>query len=93
MYFFTQNEIYWVHRKTKEIQTAIQKEAATMKERNINRVWAVSLLITGICTIMLGLAGMAADNRDILMRISGVTELMTLPVLMFTTVLKIKKEN
>ena len=63
-----------------------------MKERNVNRVWAVALLVIGICTMMLGITGMTdIEHKDVLMRLIGLAELTALPVLTYTTVLRIKR--
>ncbi|MBQ8966361.1 hypothetical protein [Ruminococcus sp.] len=62
-----------------------------MKERNISKVWSLSLLATGIFAILLGAAGMTDTAvGDTLIRVLGTAEILALPVLAFTTVLKIK---
>ena len=62
-----------------------------MKERNINTVWSLAMLVIGICTIMLGITGMTDSvYKDVLLRVIGVTDLLAVPVLTYTTVLKIK---
>ena len=62
-----------------------------MKERNISKVWSLSLLVTGILTIMLGVTGMTdTAARDTLIRVLGTAEILALPVLACTTALKIK---
>ncbi len=62
-----------------------------MKERNINTVWSLAMLVIGICTIMLGITGMTDSvYKDVLLRVIGVTDLLAVPVLTYATVLKIK---
>ncbi|MCI7522044.1 hypothetical protein [Roseburia hominis] len=64
-----------------------------MKKRN-DLLWSISLLVIGLATIILtGLNISGIDVPDIVVRIIGVTDLLALPVLAYTTVKKIKKDS
>lgn len=64
-----------------------------MKKRN-DLLWSISLLIIGIATIILiGLNIIGIDVPDIVVRIIGVIDLLALPVLVYTTVKKFKKDS
>lgn len=71
-----------------------QKEADKMKERNINKIWSAALLMIGVCAIFQGVFGMTdTEYKDIFIRVFGVSELLALPVLAFTTVLRVKNRQ
>lgn len=56
-----------------------------------NSIWAISLLVIGIATIILAGSGLVgAELPDTATRILGVIDLIALPVLAFTTVRRIK---
>ena len=64
-----------------------------MKNRN-DLLWSMSLLVIGIATVILAgsnIIGIALP--DIAVRIIGVIDLITLPVLAYTTVKKIRKDK
>ena len=64
-----------------------------MKKRN-DLLWSISLLVIGLATIILtGLNIIGIDVPDIVVRIIGVIDLLALPVLVYTTVKKIKKDS
>ena len=60
-----------------------------MKKRN-DLLWSISLLVIGLATI-LNIIGI--DAPDIVVRIIGVIDLLALPVLVYTTVKKFKKDS
>ena len=62
-----------------------------MKKRN-DLLWSLSLLVIGIATVILvgsNIIGIALP--DIAVRITGVIDLIALPVLSYTTVKRIRK--
>lgn len=64
-----------------------------MKKRN-DLLWSISLLVIGLATIILtGLNIIGIDVPDIVVRIIGVIDLLALPVLVYTTVKKFKKDS
>lgn len=64
-----------------------------MEKRN-NLLWSLSLLVTGIATVILaGSNIIGIELPDIAVRIIGVIDLIALPVLAYTTVKKIKKNK
>lgn len=66
-----------------------------MKCKNKNDLlWSLSLIVIGSATIILsGLKFLEIDLPDMVVRIIGVIELMAIPVLAYTTVKKVKKNN
>ena len=70
-----------------------EEAAATMKKRN-DLLWSISLLVIGLAAIILtGLNIIGIDVPDIVVRIIGVIDLLALPVLVYTTVKKFKKDS
>lgn len=64
-----------------------------MKKRN-DLLWSISLLVIGLAAIILtGLNIIGIDVPDIVVRIIGVIDSLALPVLVYTTVKKIKKDS
>lgn len=64
-----------------------------MKKKN-NLMWGLSLMIIGIATIILaGSNIIGIELPDIAVRITGIIDLIALPVLAYTTVKKIKKDQ
>ena len=64
-----------------------------MEKRN-NLLWSLSLLVIGIATVILaGSNIIGIELPDIAVRITGVIDLIALPVLAYTTVKKIKKNK
>ena len=64
-----------------------------MKKRN-DLLWSISLLVIGLAAIILtGLNIIGIDVPDIVVIIIGVIDLLALPVLVYTTVKKIKKDS
>ncbi|MBQ7009239.1 MAG: hypothetical protein IJN05_08510 [Ruminococcus sp.] len=64
-----------------------------MKKRS-DLLWSMSLLVIGIATVILAgsnIVGIALP--DIAVRIIGVIDLIALPVLVYTTVKKIRKDK
>ena len=60
--------------------------------KNINVFWSLSLLIISVCAIILvGSNIIGIELNDVLTRIMGILDLVCLPVLVFTTIKKIKK--
>ena len=60
--------------------------------KKVDLFWSLSLLMIGVCTIVLagsGIIGIELD--DVLTRVLGIVDLLCLPVLAFTTIKKIKK--
>ena len=58
-----------------------------------NRVWAVSLMVLGITTLVLaGVHIIGMEIPDGLTRILGVIDLIALPILAFSTVKKVKNK-
>lgn len=66
-----------------------------MKCKNKNDLlWSLSLIVIGSATIILfGLKFLEIDLPDMVVRIIGVIDLMAIPVLAYTTVKKVKKNN
>lgn len=63
-----------------------------MNTDRINRIWAVSLMVIGLATLVLvgsGILGIGLP--DLLARILGTAELIALPVLVYSTVKKLRK--
>lgn len=64
-----------------------------MKKRN-DLLWSISLLVIGLAAIILtGLNIIGIDVPDIVVIIIGVIDLLALPVLVYTTVKKFKKDS
>ena len=64
-----------------------------MKKRN-DLLWSLSLLVIGIATVILAgsnIIGIALP--DIAVRLTGVIDLIALPVLAYTTVKRIRKDK
>lgn len=65
-----------------------------MDSTKINIIWAISLIVIGIATIILvGANVVAIELPDILVRVLGVIDLVSLPVLAFSTVKKAKSRK
>ena len=65
-----------------------------MNSKIINIIWSISLLVTGIATIILAGANIVAiELPDIAVRVLGVIDLVSLPVLVFSTVKKAKSKK
>ncbi len=63
-----------------------------MKNSNLNIVWCISLLIIGIATIILaGTNIIDIELSDTFTRVIGIIEIIALPVLVFTSIKKIKR--
>lgn len=64
-----------------------------MKKKN-DLIWGLSLMIIGIATIILaGSNIIGIELPDIAVRIIGIIDLIALPVLAYTTIKKIKKDQ
>ncbi|MCR5110791.1 MAG: hypothetical protein K6B38_07760 [Ruminococcus sp.] len=58
-----------------------------MKNVKPTKAWAISLLVISICTLIISITNIiGADIPDMLKRILGVAELVSLPVLAYTSV-------
>lgn len=58
-----------------------------MKSVKPAKAWVISLLVISICTLIIGITSIiGADLPDMLKRILGVAELVSLPVLAYTSV-------
>ena len=65
-----------------------------MNSKIINTMWSTSLLVIGIATIILAAANIVAiELPDIIVRVLGVIDLVSLPVLVFSTVKKAKSKK
>ena len=65
-----------------------------MKSKIINIMWSISLIIIGIATIILAGANIVSiELPDIAVRVLGVIDLVSLPVLFFSTVKKVKSQK
>lgn len=65
-----------------------------MNSKIINIMWSISLIIIGIATIILvGADIIAIELPDIAVRVLGVIDLVSLPVLAFSTVKKTKSKK
>lgn len=65
-----------------------------MNTKIINIMWSISLIIIGIATIILvGTEIIAIELPDIAVRVLGVIDLVSLPVLAFSTVKKAKSKK
>lgn len=62
-----------------------------MKKKNA-LVWGLSLLVIGVVTIILaGSRLIGIELSDVVVRIIGIIDLIALPILVYTTVKKLKK--
>ena len=58
-----------------------------MKNVKPTKAWTISLLVISICTLIISITNIiGADIPDMLKRILGVAELVSLPVLAYTSV-------
>lgn len=65
-----------------------------MNSKIINIMWSISLIIIGIATIILvGAYIIAIELPDIAVKVLGVIDLVSLPVLAFSTVKKTKSKK
>lgn len=65
-----------------------------MDSKKINIMWSVSLIIIGVATIILAGANIIGiELPDIAARILGVLDLVSLPVLAFSTVKKVQNKK
>ncbi|MCI7351327.1 MAG: hypothetical protein MSH60_11355 [Ruminococcus sp.] len=65
-----------------------------MDSKKINIMWSVSLIIIGVATIILaGASFLGIELPDIAARILGVLDLISLPVLAFSTVKKAQNKK
>ncbi|MDE6516932.1 MAG: hypothetical protein K2L18_03660 [Acetatifactor sp.] len=65
-----------------------------MESKRINRVWAISLFVAGITTLILaGSNFVGARLPDIVLRITGVLDLIALFTLSFFTAKKFMKKD
>lgn len=65
-----------------------------MNSKKVNIAWLISLFVICIATILIAVTNIVGiELPDIVIRILGVLELISIPVLAFTTVKKIKSKN
>lgn len=65
-----------------------------MDSKKINLMWSVSLIIIGVSTIILAGANIIGiELPDIAARILGVLDLVSIPVLVFSTVKKAESKR
>lgn len=65
-----------------------------MDSKIINIMWSISLILIGIATIILAGANIVSiELPDIIVRALGVLDLVSLPVLVFSTVKKAKSKK
>ena len=65
-----------------------------MDSKIINIMWSISLFLIGIATIILAGANIVSiELPDIIVRVLGVLDLVSLPVLAFSTVKKAKSKK
>ena len=61
---------------------------------DIDRVWAISLMVIGICSLVISVSNVIGiELPDLLTRILGIIELVALPVLAFTSIKKVMKKD
>lgn len=62
--------------------------------KTIDLLWSFSLIAIGICTVILAGANLLSiDLPDLITRIAGLTDLLALPILGYTTVKKAKNKR
>ncbi|MEE1154777.1 MAG: hypothetical protein UH241_06435 [Acutalibacteraceae bacterium] len=62
-------------------------------KNKIDLLWCISLIMIGIATVILaGSNIIGIELPDIIVRILGIVDLIVLPLLVFTTVKKVKKD-
>lgn len=65
-----------------------------MNLKIINTMWSISLMVIGIATIILvGANAFAIELPDMIVRTLGIFDLVSLPVLAFSTVKKAKSKK
>ena len=65
-----------------------------MNPKTVDLLWALSLILIGIPAVVLAVGSIAGlELGAVVVRILGGTALLMLPVLAFTTVMKIKNAN
>lgn len=65
-----------------------------MDSKKINLIWAISLIVIGVTTLILAGANIVnMELPDIVVRVLGVIDLVSLPVLAFSTVKKAKNRK
>ena len=65
-----------------------------MSSKNINLFWAISLMAIGIATFIIAVTNIiGVQLPDIVIRLLGIIELIALPVLVFTTIKKVKNKE
>ncbi|MBR2256565.1 MAG: hypothetical protein IJ899_04320 [Blautia sp.] len=63
-----------------------------MKKKS-DLMWSISLIAIGIATIILAGANIVGiDLPDMLVRLLGIVDLVTLPILVYSTIKKVKKD-
>lgn len=65
-----------------------------MDSKKINLIWAISLIVIGVTTLILAGANIVKiELPDIAVRVLGVIDLVSLPVLAFSTVKNAKSRK
>lgn len=62
--------------------------------RKVNAFWSLSLILIGIATIILSVNSIfSLSLSDVIIRILGIIDLISLPILAFTTIIKVKNKD
>lgn len=70
------------------------EEVKDVSSKNINLFWAISLMAIGIATFIIAVTNIiGVQLPDIVIRLLGIIELIALPVLVFTTIKKVKNKE
>ena len=65
-----------------------------MKKNKWLIVWSISLMVIAVCTLVLSIANiMGASIPDVLIRVLGIIDGITCPILIFATVRMYNKER
>ena len=70
------------------------EEVKDVSSKNINLFWAISLMAIGIATFIIAVTNIiGVQLPDIVIRLLGIIEIIALPVLVFTTIKKVKNKE
>lgn len=65
-----------------------------MSKQTIEKLWSVSLMIIGISSIVLnGSNILSISLPDIVVRVLGILCIVFIPIVVYTTILKLKNKN
>jgi len=63
-----------------------------MTDQTIDRLWALTLMLTGLVSLVLSVANIAdIDIPDMVVRALGIISLLALPMLVFTSIRKLRR--